>query len=112
MTLRESLHVMRRWRSVIVAGVLIGFVVGWVSAPPRPPERAGAGRVEPEGTRGRGSGPGGAPRRGAFGLLRGIGAAFGIARFDNRLGSNPAAEEVLGVPVIVEVPSLPRADRG
>lgn len=33
MRLRESLYVIRRWRSVIVAGVIIGVVVGWVSAP-------------------------------------------------------------------------------
>jgi capsular exopolysaccharide synthesis family protein len=33
MTLRRSLHVMRRWRAVIVAGLLMGVVVGWLSAP-------------------------------------------------------------------------------
>lgn len=33
MTLRGYLHVMRRWRVVIVAGILIGVVVGWLSAP-------------------------------------------------------------------------------
>jgi len=32
---RESLRVLRRWRLVIVAGILIGVVVGWVSAPGR-----------------------------------------------------------------------------
>ena len=30
---RKSFDVMWRWRSLIVAGVLIGLVVGWVSAP-------------------------------------------------------------------------------
>src|SRR2546421_10365654 len=35
MRLRESLHVMWRWRSVIVAGILIGVAVGWISAPGR-----------------------------------------------------------------------------
>lgn len=38
MTTGEPLRVMRRWRSVIVAGVLIGVVVGWVSAWSRPAE--------------------------------------------------------------------------
>jgi Mrp family chromosome partitioning ATPase len=33
MTLFEALRVLRRWRSVILAGILIGVVVGWVSAP-------------------------------------------------------------------------------
>lgn len=39
MTLRQSLYVMRRWRSVIVAGVLIGIVVGWLSAGGAPVRR-------------------------------------------------------------------------
>ncbi len=33
MTLRQYLYVVRRWKSVIVAGIVIGLVVGWVSAP-------------------------------------------------------------------------------
>src|SRR5207253_2849571 len=33
MTLRRFLGVMRRWLSVIGAGILVGAVVGWVSAP-------------------------------------------------------------------------------
>src|SRR5437588_5368940 len=33
MTLRHALESMRRWRSVVGAGILIGAVVGWVSAP-------------------------------------------------------------------------------
>ncbi|MEW6471644.1 MAG: hypothetical protein AB1679_05195 [Actinomycetota bacterium] len=33
MTLRQSLYILRRWRSVVVAGIVIGVVVGWVSAP-------------------------------------------------------------------------------
>jgi Mrp family chromosome partitioning ATPase len=33
MTLREFLYVLRRWRSVVIAGLAIGVVVGWVSAP-------------------------------------------------------------------------------
>jgi len=33
MTRIKSVHVMWRWRSVIAAGVLIGVVVGWMSAP-------------------------------------------------------------------------------
>lgn len=33
MTLRRFLRAVRRWRSLVVAGTLIGVVVGWVSAP-------------------------------------------------------------------------------
>src|SRR4051812_41051599 len=33
MTLRQSLPVLRRWWWVVVAGVVIGVAVGWVSAP-------------------------------------------------------------------------------
>jgi len=33
MRIRESLYVMRRWRSLIFAGTLIGLVIGWVFAP-------------------------------------------------------------------------------
>src|SRR5437868_504021 len=37
MTLRQASSVLRRWRSLVVAGVLIGVVVGWLSAPGRAP---------------------------------------------------------------------------
>ena len=33
MRLSQALYVVRRWRSLVVAGVLIGVVVGWLSAP-------------------------------------------------------------------------------
>src|SRR5687768_16764528 len=33
MTFRDSLQVTWRWRSIAVAGVLIGVAVGWLSAP-------------------------------------------------------------------------------
>ena len=37
MTLRRALSVVRRWRSLVVAGLVIGVVVGWLSAPGRGP---------------------------------------------------------------------------
>jgi Mrp family chromosome partitioning ATPase len=58
------------------------------------------------------SGPGRALLLGVFGLFLGVGAAFAVERFDNRIRSRRAAEEVLGVPVMVEVPALPRSHRG
>jgi Mrp family chromosome partitioning ATPase/capsular polysaccharide biosynthesis protein len=214
MTFRQSLYVMRRWRSVIVAGVVIGIVVGWVSARGAPattttfeathililqpgaagssqlsrypavatlgavPNRVAArlgidrrnvqsvvyarnpaktdllliiarsndraraealanvtaeeliielggpkaplGTLEPatasrvttrqfDGPR---SGPGRALLLGVFGLFLAIGAAFVVERFDNRIRSRRTAEEILGVPVMVEVPALPRSHRG
>jgi capsular exopolysaccharide synthesis family protein len=48
---------------------------------------------------------------GIFGLILGIGSAFAVERFDNRVWVKGTAEEVLGVPVLAEVPSIPRADR-
>jgi succinoglycan biosynthesis transport protein ExoP len=60
-------------------------------------------------------GPGSRPSRalllGGFGLLLGIGAAFVLDRFDSRLQSKGAAEDALGLPVMAEVPALPRSDR-
>jgi capsular exopolysaccharide synthesis family protein len=214
MTLRESLRVMRRWRSVIAAGVLIGVVVGWMSAPgtaatttvfqathtliadpqaggdayiyraavlaklgavpgrvaarlgidrrrvqsmlstetpvrvklllitgrsadraqaealadvtaeelivelggPKAPlltlEAAVASPVETEDIRGPSSRPDRALLLGAFGLLLGVGAAFAVDRFDNRIRSKPTAEAALGVAVVAEVPSIPRSARG
>jgi capsular exopolysaccharide synthesis family protein len=211
MTLRESLHVAWRWRSVTLAGILIGVVVGWVSAPgaasittyqathtlvlepgrnletailkqvlatlgpvpdrvaarlhidpqlvrsmvstearspglllitgrstnrtqaealanvtaeelvielggPTSPlqtlERAVASPVPTADIKAPSSRPGRALLLGAFGLVLGIGAAFGVNRFDNRIRSKRAAEDALGVPVVVEVPPIPRSDRG
>src|SRR4051794_17294780 len=37
MTRRQAFDALRRWRSLVVAGVVIGVVVGWLSAPGRPP---------------------------------------------------------------------------
>ena len=60
-------------------------------------------------------GPSSRPSRalllGGFGLLLGIGAAFVLDRFDNRLQSRRTAEEALTVPVMAEVPVQPRSDR-
>jgi Mrp family chromosome partitioning ATPase len=212
MTLRHHFNVMRRWRSVIVAGVLIGAIVGWVSAGEVPPRtttfeathtlilRPGTGRfsdfnrlaavatlgavpsrvaarlginrrvvqskvsvyLPPNGSvsiTGRSAdraqaealanltaeelivelggptapvstlepavakpvvsseieGPSSRPSRalllGAFGLLLGLGAAFVVDRFDDRVRSKARAEQVLGVPVVSEIPQIARGDR-
>ncbi len=214
MTLRESLHVLRRWWSVILAGVLIGVVVGWVSAPATaakttafqathtlifdPEARGGsqiyqtavlatlgavpdrvaarlgidrrrvrsrvsaeipanlgvllitgrsadraqaealanvtaeeliielggqeaplhtlepavASPVETDDIQGPTSRLGRSLLVGTFGLLLGVGAAFAVDRFDNRIRSKRAAEEALGVPVVAEVPPIPRSAGG
>lgn len=213
MTLRDYLHVVLRWRGLIVAGVLIGVVVGWLSAPGQVaptgrfeathtmildpsagdrtllnraavlatlgavPDRVAARlSVEPRfvrsmvsaGTResvgellitgrsidraqaealanstaeelitefggahaplrtleaavatpvrsdevvGPRSRPGRALVLGGFGLTLGIGAAFAVDRFDNRIRSKAAAEDALGVSVMAEVPPIPRTAR-
>jgi len=49
---------------------------------------------------------------GGFGLLLGIGAAFVVERFDNRIRTKTAVEEALGVPVIAEVPAIRRSEQG
>jgi len=56
--------------------------------------------------------PGRALLLGGFGLLLGLGAAFVVERFDNRVRTREAAQEALGVPVLAEVPPLPRVERG
>ncbi|HYT39475.1 MAG TPA: CpsD/CapB family tyrosine-protein kinase [Acidimicrobiia bacterium] len=213
MTRIKSVHVMWRWRSVIAAGVLIGVVVGWMSAPgtaatatdfqathtliadpqggeaflyraavlarlgavpgrvasrlgidrrlvqsmvstetpvgvglllitgrsadraqaealanvtaaelivelggPKSPlhtlEPAVASPVPTDDVKGPGSHPGRALLLGAFGLLLGVGGAFGVERFDNRIRSKHTAEDALGIPVVAEVPPIPRSDRG
>jgi receptor protein-tyrosine kinase len=61
--------------------------------------------------RGPTSHPGRALLLGCFGLFLGIGAALGVDRFDNRIRSKRTAEEVLGVPVVAEVPAIPRSAR-
>ena len=208
------LQVLRRWRSIIVAGVLIGVVVGWLSAPGRvvgsttyeathqlildPPTRGGsevnraavlatlgavpdrvadrlgidrrlirsmvsAGTHDDVGVvliTGRSTDPAqaealadvtaeevlaelGGPRAplrslerataspvasttfegprsrtsralllGAFGLLLGVGGAFGIERLDPRIRSKQAAEGALGAPVLAEVPVIPPREEG
>ena len=213
MTVLQSLQILRRWRSVIVAGVLIGVVVGWVSAPGKAgmipnvrathtlilapsadfsdltravalakfgavPNRV-AGRLGGDRSRlqsmismetpaGQGTllitakstdraraellanvtaeelivelGGSASPLRtlepataspsesdfvrgptsrtgrglflGALGLVLGMGAAFVIDRFDDRVRSKATAEDALGVPVLSEVPHLARPDRG
>jgi capsular exopolysaccharide synthesis family protein len=61
-------------------------------------------------------GPSSRPSRalmlGAFGLVLGVGAAFAVDRFDNRIRSKRSAEDTLGALVLAEVPPLPRTDRG
>jgi succinoglycan biosynthesis transport protein ExoP len=215
MRVRDSFHVMRRWRSVIVAGILIGVAVGWVSAPgasattttfqatqtllldPLAPSGSQDGRtaavltnlgpvpgrvaarlgidrrqvqsmvsagpidkvgvlsisarsanralaealakttaeeliVELGGPQapfrtlepavaspvktGDIEGPSSRQSRalllGAFGLLLGVGAAFGVERFDKRIRSKRTAEAALGVAIMAEVPRVAQPDRG
>jgi capsular exopolysaccharide synthesis family protein len=211
MTLRQAFSVLRRWRSLVVAGTLIGVVVGFLSAQVRPPrtafkatqslladaetrrtsrveqaavmatkgavpdrvaarlgidpqsvrsavsaetppntglllitgrsgdprqaealanltaeellaelggptsglstlEPAAASPVETNDIEGPSSRPGRALLLGVFGLFLGVGSAFAVDRFDDRIGSKRTAEEALGVAVIAELPPIPRSD--
>ncbi|HYH52014.1 MAG TPA: hypothetical protein VEG38_20910 [Acidimicrobiia bacterium] len=218
MTLRQYLYIIRRWRSLVAAGLLIGLVVGWVSAatatnsttflathtmildagargpgagesfsishaavlatqgavpgrvatrlgvdrrsvetrvstetratagaflitgrsadrmqaialadvtaeellgelggqagPLRTLETAASSPIAEKGTGGPSSRVGRALVLGAFGLILGLGCTFAVDRFDNRIRSRRTAEEVLGVPVLAEVPVIPRSARG
>ena len=49
---------------------------------------------------------------GVFGLLLGLGAAFGLDRLDTRIRSKQAAEEAFGAPVVAEIPPLPKGVEG
>jgi capsular exopolysaccharide synthesis family protein len=49
---------------------------------------------------------------GALGLLIGGGAAFALDRLDSRIRSKSEAEEAFGVPVVAEVPPIPKASHG
>lgn len=49
---------------------------------------------------------------GILGLLAGIGAAFALDRLDRRIRSKATAEEAFGVPVVAEVPRIPKASHG
>ena len=212
MTLRQGFYVLRRWRSLVVAGVLIGVVVGFLSPPGRaarttfeathslladpqtrrtsrleqgavmatkgavpdrvaarlgidrqfvrsavsaetPPntglllitgrsgdrrqaealanitaeelivelggpqsgletlEQAVASPVKDGDIKAPTSRPGRALLLGAFGLLLGIGAAFAVERFDNRIRAKGTAEDALGRPVMAEVPAISRSER-
>ncbi|MCA1846875.1 MAG: hypothetical protein LC792_27510, partial [Actinobacteria bacterium] len=42
----------------------------------------------------------------AFGLVLGVGAGFGLDRFDSRIRSKATVEDALGVPVLSEVPQI------
>lgn len=84
---------------------------GGANAPFRTLEPAVASPVRTEDIVGPRSRPSRALLLGAFGLVLGIGSAFGVERLDNRIRSKPAAEAALGVPVMTELPILARADR-
>ncbi|MDQ1500026.1 MAG: hypothetical protein QOI86_3366 [Actinomycetota bacterium] len=75
-------------------------------------ERAVASPVPTDDIKGPGSHAGRALLLGVFGLFLGVGAAFAVERFDNRIRTKRTAEEALGVPVLAEVPIIPRSDRG
>jgi capsular exopolysaccharide synthesis family protein len=75
-------------------------------------EPAVASPVTSDDIKGPTSRPGRALLLGGFGLLLGIGAAFVVERFDNRIRTRRDAEEALGVAVMAEVPSVPRLEHG
>lgn len=85
--------------------------LGGQSSPLRTLEPAVASPIETDDVKAPSSRPGRALLLGSFGLFLGICAAFAVDRFDNRIRSKSAAEDALGVPVIGEVPSIPRMDR-
>ena len=75
-------------------------------------EPAVAAPVHSDDIKGPTSHPGRALLLGGFGLFLGIGAAFAVERFDNRIRAKGTAEAALGAPVMAEVPSISRSDRG
>lgn len=93
----------------VVADELIAEL-GGPNAPLRRLEAAVASPVKTGDIRPPSSRPGRALMLAAFGLVLGIAAAVIVDRFDNRVRSKSTAEP-LGVPVMAEVPVLPRSDR-
>lgn len=85
--------------------------LGGPRSPLKTLEPAVASRVENDEIQEPDSRPARALVLGGFGLFLGIGAAFTLERLDNRIRSRVAAEDALGVPVVAEVPSVPRMDR-
>lgn len=86
--------------------------LGGESSPFHSLEPAVAAPVKSDDIKGPTSRPSRALLFGLLGLFLGVGAAFWLDRFDDRIRSKRRAEEVLDVPVIAEIPPLPRADRG
>lgn len=86
--------------------------LGGPKSPLQTLERAVASPVPTEDIKGPSSHAGRALLLGVFGLFMGVGAAFAVERFDNRVRTKRTAEEALGVPVLAEVPIIPRSDRG
>jgi polysaccharide biosynthesis transport protein len=95
--------------NVTAEELLVEF--GGSSAPLRTLELAVAAPVHSDDVKAR-SAPGRALLLGAFGLFLGVGAAFGVERFDKRIRSKAAAEKALGVAVMAEVPRMSRSGRG
>lgn len=85
--------------------------LGGPTSPLRTLEPAVASPVETGDIVGPSSRPGRALVLGAFGLVLGVAAAFAVERFDNRIRLKPAVEDALGVPVVGEVPRIPRLNR-
>jgi Mrp family chromosome partitioning ATPase len=86
--------------------------LGGPQAPLKTLEPAVASPVETEDIVGPTSRPSRALLLGAFGLILGVGAAFAVERFDNRIRVKPATEDLLGVPVMAEIPPIPPSERG
>jgi Mrp family chromosome partitioning ATPase len=86
--------------------------MGGEKAPLRVLETAVAAPAKSQGIVGPASRPGRALLLGAFGLMLGVSAAFGVELLDNRLRSKRAAEEVPGVRVIAELPPISRSESG
>lgn len=83
--------------------------LGGPTAPLRTLEPAVAVPFESDDIKGPSSRPSRALFLGGFGLFLGMGAALILGRFDNRIRSKRSAEAALGVPVVAEVPPIPRA---
>jgi capsular exopolysaccharide synthesis family protein len=91
---------------------LISDLGGPSKSPLKTLEPAVASAVKTDDVRPPSSPTGRALLLGGFGLLLGIGAVFAVERFDNRIRTKTAAEEVLGAVVLAEVPLLQRRERG
>jgi Mrp family chromosome partitioning ATPase len=104
---RSSNRVLAETLANVMAEELVAEL-GGPNSPLQTLEPAAAVRVAADEVVGPTSRPSRAALLGVFGLFLGVGAAFAATRFDRRIRTKSMAEEALGIPVMAEVPIVPR----